>query len=57
MATMINVSDLARLPDLQAPVITLNLNLRKLSFDQNEQLRVKNMLNRSKKKSARKLTH
>lgn len=49
MATMINVSDLARLPDLQAPVITLNLNLRKLSFDQNEQLRVKNMLKQIQK--------
>lgn len=57
MATMINVSDLARLPDLQAPVITLNLNLRKLSFDQNEQLRVKNMLKQIQKKSAWKLTH
>nr|WP_252892825.1 hypothetical protein [Lentilactobacillus otakiensis] len=49
MATIISVSDLAKLPDLQAPVITLNLNLRKLSFDQSEQLRVKNMLKKIQK--------
>lgn len=49
MATIISVSDLAKLPELQAPVITLNLNLRKLSFDQSEQLRVKNMLKKIQK--------
>ncbi|GAA2974462.1 baeRF6 domain-containing protein [Lentilactobacillus parakefiri] len=49
MANIISVSDLAKLPELQAPVITLNLNLRKLSFDQSEQLRVKNMLNKIQK--------
>lgn len=51
MATIISVSDLAKLPDLQAPVITLNLNLRKLAFDQSERLRVKNMLKEIEKKS------
>lgn len=49
MANIISVSDLAKLPELQVPVITLNLNLRKLSFDQSEQLRVKNMLNKIQK--------
>ncbi|GHP14284.1 hypothetical protein YK48G_17090 [Lentilactobacillus fungorum] len=51
MATIISVSDLAKLPNLQAPVITLNLNLRKLAFDQSERVRVRSMLREIEKKA------
>ncbi|MCT3399935.1 baeRF6 domain-containing protein [Lentilactobacillus hilgardii] len=44
MAIKTTVSELAKLPDMNAPVITLNLNLNKLAYDANEQLRVKNIL-------------
>ncbi|EHL95698.1 hypothetical protein HMPREF9103_02898 [Lentilactobacillus parafarraginis F0439] len=44
MAIKTTVSQLAKLPAMNAPVITLNLNLNKLAYDANEQLRVKNIL-------------
>ncbi|MFD1126249.1 hypothetical protein ACFQ22_12950 [Lentilactobacillus raoultii] len=49
MAVRTTVSELAKLPDMNAPVITLNLNLNKLAYDANEQLRVKNILKKIQK--------
>lgn len=49
MAVKTTVSELAKLPEMNAPVITLNLNLNKLAYDANEQLRVKNILKQIQK--------
>ncbi len=49
MATLMTVSDLAKLPNLKSPVITLNLDLRQLSFDQDERVRVRTMLRKIQK--------
>ncbi|GEP24452.1 MAG: hypothetical protein LKF37_10335 [Lentilactobacillus diolivorans] len=44
MAEMTSVSKLAKLPKMNTPVITLNLNLKKLNYDTDEQTRVKTVL-------------
>ncbi|KRL05808.1 hypothetical protein [Liquorilactobacillus oeni] len=44
MAIKTTISELVKLPDVTKPMITLNLNLSKLSYDEAEQLRVKNIL-------------